>query len=228
MGMSVRLLSCMPGTMNTCRISPPNATRAPELLIEFYSRPGYLAIIRHMIDTLCGRLGYTPAESSQLCLAIDEALCNVIRHGYDSAPDGRIRMEVHERTRRTGRLEILIEDDAKQVDLDSIRSRDLDDVRPGGLGVHLISEIMDDAIYEHRNEGGMRLDDVETTADDRRPRQRPTLKWMLRNHEMEVKTEQRDGAMIVRPEGDIDLSSSSILQVQPPGSPRINRGQIDH
>jgi len=109
-----------------------------------------------MIDTLCGRLGYTPAESSQLCLAIDEALCNVIRHGYDSAPDGRIRMEVHERT-DTGRLEILIEDDAKQVDLDSIRSRDLDDVRPGGLGVHLISEIMDDAIYEHRNEGGMRL-----------------------------------------------------------------------
>ena len=130
--------------------------RVPELLVEFYSRPGYLAIIRHMIDTLCGRLGFTPAESSQVCLAVDEALCNVIRHGYDSAPDGRIRLAVHEYSEK-GRLEILIEDDAKQVDIDTIRSRDLEDVRPGGLGVHLINEIMDDAVYEHRKEGGMRL-----------------------------------------------------------------------
>ena len=54
-------------------------------------------------------------------------------------------------------LEIVIEDDARQVDLDTIRSRDLEDVRPGGLGVHLITEIMDEAVYEHRAEGGMRL-----------------------------------------------------------------------
>ena len=54
-------------------------------------------------------------------------------------------------------LEIIIEDDARQVDLDTIRSRELEDVRPGGLGVHLISEIMDDVVYEHREAGGMRL-----------------------------------------------------------------------
>ena len=130
--------------------------RVPELHLEFYSRPGCLAAIRSMLDTLCGRLGYDPGAASQICLAIDEALCNVIRHGYDSRPDGRIRLSIHELD-QPDRLEFVIEDDARQVDLDTIRSRELDDVRPGGLGVHLINEIMDDVIYEHREGGGMRL-----------------------------------------------------------------------
>jgi len=137
-------------------VSCTTTNRKPELEIEFYSRPSYLAIIRHMIDTLCGRLGYMPAESSQICLAVDEALCNVIRHGYDLREDGRIRVQLHERT-DLGLLEVVIEDDARQVELHTIRSRDLEDVRPGGLGVHLINEIMDDAEYEHRDGGGMRL-----------------------------------------------------------------------
>ena len=54
-------------------------------------------------------------------------------------------------------MEFIFEDEARQVDIDTIRSRELDDVRPGGLGVHLISEIMDDTNYEHRPEQGMRL-----------------------------------------------------------------------
>lgn len=130
--------------------------RVPELQFEFYSRPGYLAVIRNMIDTLCGRLGYDPGACSQICLAIDEALCNIIRHGYDSRPDGRIRLLIHELD-ESDRLEFVIEDDARQVDLDTIRSRELDDVRPGGLGVHLINEIMEDVRYEHREGGGMRI-----------------------------------------------------------------------
>ena len=130
--------------------------RDPELQLEFFSRPGYLAVIRTMVDTLCGRLGYDPGACSQICLAVDEALCNIIRHGYDSRPDGRIRLSIHERG-DSGRLEIVIEDDARQVDLDTIRSRELDDVRPGGLGVHLINEIMEDVVYEHRDGGGMRI-----------------------------------------------------------------------
>jgi anti-sigma regulatory factor (Ser/Thr protein kinase) len=145
-------------TQQTGSASNPgnHGTRTPELHLEFYSRPGYLAVIRQMIDALCGRLGFTPAESSQICLAIDEALCNIIRHGYDSSPDGRIYLSVNEWLEE-GVLEFIIEDDAKQVDIDTIRSRDLDDVRPGGLGVHLISEIMDEVTYDHRPHGGMRM-----------------------------------------------------------------------
>ena len=149
------------GTVNTSNQSGLPLTnvekgRTHDLRVEFYSRPHYLAIIRQMIDALCARIGYDHAEASRICLAVDEALCNVIRHGYDSAPDGPSTLSITE-TRADKLLEFVIEDRGKQVDLSTIRSRDLEDVRPGGLGVHLIEEIMDDATWEHRDGGGMRL-----------------------------------------------------------------------
>lgn len=130
--------------------------QARDLHVEFFSRPGYLAIIRQMVDAFSGRLGFAPAEASRICLAVDEALCNVIRHGYDSSPDGRIWLTINEPT-DDHCIEFIIEDRAQQVDLDTIRSRNLEDIRPGGLGVHLIGEIMDSVNYEHRDGGGMRL-----------------------------------------------------------------------
>ena len=38
-----------------------------------------------------------------------------------------------------------------------IKSRNLDEVRPGGLGVHIIKAVMDEVSYEKRNPIGMRL-----------------------------------------------------------------------
>ena len=130
--------------------------QARDLHVEFHSRPGYLAIIRQMVDAFAARLGFPPADASRICLAVDEALCNVIRHGYDSSPDGRIWLTINEPS-EDGCIEFIVEDRARQVDLDTIRSRDLEDIRPGGLGVHLIEEIMDSVHYEHRDGGGMRL-----------------------------------------------------------------------
>ena len=52
---------------------------------------------------------------------------------------------------------LIIRDFGKQVDPDCIKSRDLDDVKPGGLGVHLIKSIMDEVKYRRHEEGGMEL-----------------------------------------------------------------------
>ena len=40
-----------------------------------------------------------------------------------------------------------------EVDVDAIRPRDLDDIRPGGLGVYFIREIMDSAVFLPRENG---------------------------------------------------------------------------
>ena len=46
-------------------------------------------------------------------------------------------------------------DDADFVDTDTIKARDLEDIKPGGLGVHLINEIMDTVEFLPRSvEGG--------------------------------------------------------------------------
>lgn len=109
-----------------------------------------------MVGSVAQRFGFSEHEASQLSLAVDEALCNVINHGYKRREDGRIVVCVWPLTDPPG-LRIVIEDDAMQVEPTSIQPRDLDDVRPGGLGVHIIREIMDHVEYERREGGGMRL-----------------------------------------------------------------------
>jgi anti-sigma regulatory factor (Ser/Thr protein kinase) len=63
-------------------------------------------------------------------------------------------------------IRIVIEDEAKHIDPDHIKGRDLDEIRPGGLGVHIIREIMDEVVYEQRRPIGMRLTLVKSRKSD--------------------------------------------------------------
>ncbi|MHC4946666.1 MAG: ATP-binding protein [Planctomycetota bacterium] len=129
----------------------------PALHLEMASQPRLLAAARAMVGAVGQRAGFDEVGCGQISLAVDEALCNVINHGYDRRDDGRIWVKVWFHDGTSPGLTIVIEDHARQVDPDTIRSRDLDDIRPGGLGVFIIREVMDEVRYEHRPEGGMRL-----------------------------------------------------------------------
>ncbi len=129
----------------------------PDLMLEMASDARLLAASRAMIGNFARRIGFGEVASGQISLAVDEALCNVINHGYERKPDGRIWMSVWHLDGDTPGIRIVVEDNAKQVDPVTIKSRDLDDIRPGGLGVFIIREIMDEVTYEKRKEGGMRL-----------------------------------------------------------------------
>ncbi len=132
-------------------------TRKPDVTLELFSQPRLLAGVRALVSNIAQRIGFNEILCGQISLAIDEALCNIIKHGYDKRTDGLIRMSIWAIENQPPCLRLLIEDEAKQVDPSTIQSRDLDDVRPGGLGVYLIHEIMDDVVYEQRPEVGMRL-----------------------------------------------------------------------
>jgi len=152
--------------------------------IEMLSQPRYLSGVRTLVAAVAQRLGFSESDCGQIALAVDEALCNVIRHGYSRNPRGKIWVGIwpvddeagetcegaaldaplDQHRPKAGGIRIVVEDLARQVDPENIRSRDLSEVRPGGLGVHLIREIMDEVRYEHRAESetgqhghGMRL-----------------------------------------------------------------------
>lgn len=111
-----------------------------------------------MVASVARRLGFDQRSSSQIALAVDEALANVICHGYERACDRPIWVRIDELGGRASHaMRIVIEDEAREVDCGEIRGRALEDVRPGGLGVHIIREIMDEVRYERREGGGMRL-----------------------------------------------------------------------
>ncbi len=129
----------------------------PSVRLEIASQPSLLAAARALVSTIAQRCGFNEIQCGQISLAVDEALCNIIKHGYDCREDGRIWISLSKCQPQSPGIEIVIEDDAQQVDPDGIRSRDLDDIRPGGLGVHIIREIMDEVSYARRDSQGMRL-----------------------------------------------------------------------
>jgi sigma-B regulation protein RsbU (phosphoserine phosphatase) len=110
------------------------------LALRIPARPDAL---RGMRDALRERLRAWQVDdacATDVVMAVDEACQNVIRHAYRGEPDGAIELEV----RRAGdELRIAVRDFAPPVDPARIRPRDLDDVRPGGLGTHLIRSTMD-------------------------------------------------------------------------------------
>jgi anti-sigma regulatory factor (Ser/Thr protein kinase) len=142
----------------------------PHIRVELLSDPTYLSGARELVSSVSRRLGFNEEGCGQIALAVDEALCNIIRHGYDRRKDGVIWISIWPLS--SGALDasaaarqalagpgiaIVLEDEARQVDPSVIKSRDLDEIRPGGLGVHIIKQVMDEAIYQKRESVGMRL-----------------------------------------------------------------------
>lgn len=88
-------------------------------------------------------LGFDAACADDVALAVNEACMNVIQHGYRGA-DGMMELSV---CAIAGGMEIRVRDQAAPVSMDDWQPRALDDLRPGGLGVHFIREIMDEVAY---------------------------------------------------------------------------------
>jgi len=136
------------------------------------SQPRYLCVIRKAIEAAVERFGFEEDVCARAMLAVDEAVTNVMRHGYSGVPDKPIWVRVRpvDREGNDG-FTIVVDDQAKQVEPEIIRGRDLADVRPGGLGVHIIKEVMDKVEYTRRTDGGMRLVMTKTSTHNANTKQ---------------------------------------------------------
>lgn len=130
----------------------------PCVRLTMPSIPRYLAVIRAALRCMSTQEGFPEETIDKLVLATDEALANVIKHGYDSLPSGPIGVVLRPiaGARRQG-LDIVVLDRGKSIDPGAIAGRDLADLRPGGLGVHIIRSVMDKVQYRRRRGGGMVL-----------------------------------------------------------------------
>jgi serine/threonine-protein kinase RsbW len=125
-------------------------TGQPDLRLEMRSHAKLLSVVRAMVSNFAERIGFAEGDCAQISLAVDEALSNVINHGYGRSVDGLIWVQLWHVEDPGPAMGVVVEDMARQVDPATIQSRDLDDIRPGGLGVHLIRHIMDHVRYETR------------------------------------------------------------------------------
>jgi serine/threonine-protein kinase RsbW len=135
------------------------APSAALVQLQITSDSKSLPIVRGALDKLARLEGFSEDEAHALTWAVDEALTNVIKHGYEGRPDQPISVAFSAAHGPAGQRGIVVQvrDKGRQVDPKSIVGRDLADVRPGGLGVHIIKTVMDEFDYSCPQDGGMLL-----------------------------------------------------------------------
>lgn len=134
------------------------------IVLDIPADPASLFLARCLTERLAERMEFPREEVEKIVLAVDEACSNVIKHAYGNRPGQRIVLTFRA---APARMEISIRDFGIAADPASFKSRDLSDIRPGGLGLHFIHNIMDEVRYEAPEDGGTIL----KLAKNRHPRE---------------------------------------------------------
>ncbi len=136
------------------QLVPAIGEPANTVVFRLPSDPKLLKIVRAGIAHLCDLAGFPEEHRHRATLAVDEACSNIIMHAYGGATDQPILITA--RLLENG-IEVVLRDYGKKADIESIKSRELDDIRPGGLGVHLIRSAMDAVVYDNTLPDGNQL-----------------------------------------------------------------------
>lgn len=111
------------------------------LEMEFPAQPEEMRAVRAALRAALDGEEVAPELRDRLVLVVDEACTNVMRHAYCGFCDQTIALRL---TRERDMLAFEIADHAPTVDPSRVRPRDLDECRPGGLGVAFIDSLMDE------------------------------------------------------------------------------------
>ncbi len=124
------------------------------VVLTIPSRTRYLYTVRGLLYPLAIAAGYTKKAARLMVLAVDEACANIMKHAYQGAQDKTITVTVRD---EQDRFVVMLRDYGIKADRTTIVPRDLDDVRPGGLGTHFMASAFESIVYDTSNEQGTLL-----------------------------------------------------------------------
>jgi anti-sigma regulatory factor (Ser/Thr protein kinase) len=110
--------------------------------------------LRTCIRECAKAYGFDEETVQHLVLAVDEAATNIIRYAYEGKTDGKIEVDV---VAGSDSWEVRLRDYGKKCDPAKMRGRDLEDVRPGGLGLYFIHQAFDEVHFDHSYPDGTLL-----------------------------------------------------------------------
>lgn len=122
--------------------------------INIVSHPENLKRIRNQMKDITSRAGFSQKDSGIIILAVDEACSNIIKHGYDNDHNRKIDLTV---SLETDRLIISIIDNGIKFDINEIEPEDQSRLKPGGLGLFIIKQVMDKVEYGSTSQGYNKL-----------------------------------------------------------------------
>ncbi len=120
-----------------------------QVLLQIKSDDKYLRLVRTMVEEISSLAGFASHDIADIVLAVDEACANIIKHAYngDSTKDIFIKLSL-----LNNGIEVVLKDYGRKVHPEKMKGRELDEIRPGGLGIYFMKKIMDSVQYVIRDD----------------------------------------------------------------------------
>ena len=110
-----------------------------------------LELIRDFVSKIARRTELDSERINEVEMAVDEACCNVIEHAYKYNDQKMLTIEVKVKEKEKQFVVDIIDRSEKDFDPSEVKKVDLKkfikERKKGGLGVHLIKNLMDDVHY---------------------------------------------------------------------------------
>jgi serine/threonine-protein kinase RsbW len=114
-----------------------------------------LAAISDFITDGTARAGLDDRAAWQVQLAIDEAATNIIQHGYEGTTGGNIQLSWHV---DGNQFVVMLRDHGRGFNPDDVPAPDitspLEERQAGGLGLYIMSRLMDAVAFEFNQQQG--------------------------------------------------------------------------
>ena len=110
-----------------------------------------MAVVRNHMRESAKAFGFDEETVNRLVLAVDEACTNIIRHAYEGRDDGKIEMDIIADEQA---WEVRLRDYDKKCNPSRLKGRELQDVKPGGLGIFFIQHAFDEVLFDQSYEKG--------------------------------------------------------------------------
>ncbi len=118
--------------------------------LEFSSRSENLATVRAFVRQFLGCTSLTECDAELLVLGVDEACSNIIRHAYRQMDPHPIIL-CCEQLRKGVRFKL--RDFGNQTAPEKLTPRPIDNIEPGGLGLHIMRRAFDRVDYRLKSSG---------------------------------------------------------------------------
>src|SRR6266478_4267824 len=118
--------------------------------VEFSSHTGNLALMRNCVREFLNSYPFSEKERLLMVLGVDEACTNIIRYAYRLRDDQLIALSM-EGLRKCVRMRL--RDYGEQVRPHEMKGRSHEMIKPGGLGLYLIRNALDEVDYLAKRRG---------------------------------------------------------------------------
>jgi sigma-B regulation protein RsbU (phosphoserine phosphatase) len=124
----------------------------PPAELEIVSAARECKLARDFVENWARVAGYPDLERGRIVLAADEGITNVMRHTYQGAPDRAIILSAEI---SGGEFHLRLRDFGPPVDPTALKGRELEDIKPGGLGLHLLKLVFSRVEHTALDDGNL-------------------------------------------------------------------------